>query len=253
MLKFLLKSGGFIAIALTVSACNSGGGGSAMSLVDTPETSVGTVYSDASSTSGFSELGPGSVEFRYPTRIGDEPPKVLKMVTGEMDSYLGKASFKARSYSNGDLRTSANLHAQLFVTPFGTRTDNIAQVPTSGSASLSGRVEVISGEWTKADSEGISQYKLARHRDDITLKADFKEGTLVGKSSILTVDGTFSGKTLKGTVSHDSIEGELHGRIGTVKRSTSAHHEAAGVFHGKDAVQGKGYSGAFVVKSDNLP
>lgn len=113
---------------------------------------------------------------------------------------------------------------------------SVTAPPVSGSATFDGRFEVglIAGIYTFDDQ--VSG-RTSADNGAISLTADFAQGTLTGggtgldmgsfntdlSGNVLTVDGTFSGSKLSGTVTYDGVKGPLTGLVGG--------NEVIGAFH----------------------
>lgn len=119
---------------------------------------------------------------------------------------------------------------------------SVADLPSSGSAEMSGRYEAARVTGIDLNNGRLTGF-ARKANGSITLTADFDAQTLKGTSNndLLTVDGTFEGKTLDGRVVYRDIPGVLAGKVGG--------NEAIGVFHGKteDALM----SGGFIVTKDD--
>ncbi|MEE9454792.1 MAG: hypothetical protein V3V13_10475 [Paracoccaceae bacterium] len=108
---------------------------------------------------------------------------------------------------------------------------------------------LLSGTYTLREFNNIVQSgNTATANDDessgvIALVADFGAGTVTGATAgsnpELTVNGTFSGSTLSGTVTHAGLEGQLVGAINA--------DEAIGTFHGHNDTMV--YVGGFIALS----
>ena len=109
----------------------------------------------------------------------------------------------------------------------------VAVLPSSGTALYSGPWEVggVTDIFvlTSSDFEGTLYGTSFTDGGMITLTSDFDVGTLTGTSGLLSVNGTFAGQTVGGTVTYDGTSGPLAGRIGS--------SDVIGAFHGNDDSQ----------------
>lgn len=110
-------------------------------------------------------------------------------------------------------------------------------VPLSGgSATWSGSYKLarITGIYLSGNTlYGASAVNSAA----LSLTANFNTGTLIGSSSYLTVNGTFAGSNLSGSVTYRGLPGALTGLVGATG--------AVGAFHGNGATDL--YAGGFMV------
>lgn len=114
---------------------------------------------------------------------------------------------------------------------------SVTELPATGSATMSGVFEVAVVTSIYAGGSQLNGQSFV-DRGSVSLTADFDRGTLTGggngldggltnfylKENSLSVDGTFTGQELKGTVSYDGVSGPLRGLIGG--------DEVIGAFHG---------------------
>ena len=127
---------------------------------------------------------------------------------------------------------------------------SVTAPPVTGSAVMTGdfEVAVLEAIFVVGDQVQASGYT---DRGSLSLTADFDDRTLTGtgtgidggisnfyaNNNVLTVNGTFSGDELSGTVSYDGVSGPMTGLVGS--------NEAIGVFHGNDDHQV--HAGGFIV------
>ena len=116
--------------------------------------------------------------------------------------------------------------------------------PTSGTASMSGSYALAGIANIYEYGSGYNQTTVAgtpfTDGGSITLTADYGAGTLTGSAGFsypITVNGTISGTTLRGTVTYDGVTGPLEGLVGAI--------EAVGAFHGNSDTQL--HAGGFIV------
>lgn len=116
----------------------------------------------------------------------------------------------------------------------------IDDLPTQGQAEYAGEYRVLYIEDVEANETSNNVYQLVGFQNidsgQITLTADFENSTLSGGSSNLSVDATFTGNELGGTVSYKSVEGDVQGQI--------TSDQALAAFQGHDDVTA--YAGAFI-------
>lgn len=113
----------------------------------------------------------------------------------------------------------------------------VSAIPDSGSSIYSGTFELVKVDgFFVNDNQNVVGFPTLRS-GDISLTADFDDQTLKGRADDLTVDGSFTGNTLAGSVEYEGISGTLRGLIGADK--------AVGAFHGNDSDEI--YAGGFYV------
>lgn len=166
-------------------------------------------FSTPSSSGTLNEVGSG--------RSGSD----VSGVTGNVYGY------QVGSVSDDGLQGFAGIASGASVTP----------ITGSGTARYDGQFEVAVIDFIMVNGTQVSG-QSASDRGSIALTADLDAGTLTGNgvglnggignivlaNNVLTVDGTFSGETLRGTVTYDGVSGPLRGLIGS--------DEVIGAFHG---------------------
>lgn len=161
---------------------------------------------------------------------------------GSMDTGLdvrldsGDSDFSGNGYTieiGGEAGfTSAGFRASAGMFPGS----SVGDLPSTGTAVLSGTYEVVYGNSITASAlgtKGLFGYSSA----NIDLTADFTNGTLIGQTSRLVVSGLFSGSVLDGFVTFDGTAGTLDGLIGG--------DNAIGIFHGHSDTEI--FAGGFLV------
>ncbi len=113
--------------------------------------------------------------------------------------------------------------------------------PATGLATMTGTYEVVRIRDISLDGNHLTGTPVYAVSAPVTLVANFGAGTLKGASTgpnpLLTVDGTFSGQTLGGSVVYRGVSGSLTGLVGSDR--------AIGAFHGNNATDI--YAGGFYV------
>jgi len=117
-------------------------------------------------------------------------------------------------------------------------------VPTTTvSVPLSGSSATWNGSYELARITGISLSgntlygTTSVNGGALSLTANFNTGTLIGSNAYLTVNGTFAGSNLSGSVVYRGLPGALTGLVGATG--------AVGAFHGNGAADL--YAGGFMV------
>ena len=192
-----IKSIAIAALCLPLAACNLGMGDPTNSSFTTPSSS-GTISKASGGRSGALESG----------------------VTGNIVAY------QVGSVKEDGLQGFAGIAPGASVTA----------APASGSATYSGEFELGLVTFIMQQGTSVSGQTTA-DRGAIALTANFDTGRLTGggtglnggvtniilRENPLSVDGTFTGQTLTGTVTYNGITGPLRGVIGG--------NEVIGAFH----------------------
>ncbi|MEE9454794.1 MAG: hypothetical protein V3V13_10485 [Paracoccaceae bacterium] len=119
------------------------------------------------------------------------------------------------------------------------QTGVIASPPTTGSVVMSGKY--YAALYTSiTETNGVPSGSSATDfNHDMTATIDFAAGTMIGEGDgqDLTINGTFSGTDINGTVTYFGVTGALDGIL--------VPTQAIGIFHGHDDTMV--YAGGFVI------
>jgi len=173
--------------------------------------------------------------------------ETVDVEAGTIENSLGEVRFRAASYEHGFAESSVRRYS---IRNNSQMLDNLTTVavPKSGTASLSGDVEIVSATRTGINSDGVAVYDVRSQAGKITLDADLENSTLTGRSDLLAVDGEIVKKRLTGSVTYDGMTVDLEGVIALQSaRLLSEGIRALGHFSGDDSAAGKTFSGAFSV------
>lgn len=112
---------------------------------------------------------------------------------------------------------------------------SVGVLPSSGIAAMRGAYQIAEVGKSQGSDRDYGEPVLTTGR--VTLRADFEYGTLQGSDNTLTIDGTFSGKALKGKAYFKTRSAALSGEVGGER--------AIGIFQGTD--DASTYAGGFLV------